>query len=84
MSLTPEDLTLLQGMLTQLGDRMDSRISKLDDKVSAIDGRLQKVERTVNAIETLPQPYGRPKSFVSATEFHSVSNPVRSKQGYQG
>ena len=45
---------------------------------------LDSVKRTVNAIETLPVPYGRPKAYVSATEFQSVSNPVRVRQGQNG
>ncbi|MEX8518783.1 MAG: hypothetical protein AB3X44_09740 [Leptothrix sp. (in: b-proteobacteria)] len=68
-----EDMSSMSRMLT-------AQQKKLDNLSSDVDA----VNRTVRAIETLPVPYGRPKSFVSATEYHSVSNPVRVKQGYQG
>ena len=56
----------------------------LGEALAPLSAQLDKVSRTVNAIETMPVPYGRPKAYVSATEFHSVSNPVRVRQGQNG
>lgn len=95
MSLSASDLATIRSTMEDVSGKSERRLSEeisglkislseLSDKVGSMEGRLRGVERTVNAIETLPTPYGRPKTFVSATEFHSVSNPVLSKQGYQG
>jgi hypothetical protein len=46
--------------------------------------RIGRLERTVGAIESFPVPYGRPKSYYSATSMHSVSGAVRRRQSYAG
>ncbi len=70
--------------MNQRLDDLDRRVSAMSENLTSLDGRLQQLARTVNAIETAPAPYGKPKTFHSATEFHSVSAPKRVKQGYQG
>ena len=51
--------------------------------VDEIKNKLAGLEKMIGAIETPTVPYGRPKSFVSASEFHSVSAPVRRKHGIE-
>jgi prophage DNA circulation protein len=63
---------------------LQATVSTIADRVSALERETRSVNRKVDAIETLPQAFGRPKVFHTATEFHSVSHPVRRKQGYQG
>lgn len=63
---------------------VEGRLSDIENRVGEMEKDLGSVRRTVNAIESLPVPYGRPKSYFSATEFHSVSKPVRTRQGPYG
>ncbi len=62
-------------------ERMGERIGHLERDMSERIGRL---ERTVGAIESFPVPYGRAKSYYSATSMHSVSGAVRRRQSYAG
>jgi hypothetical protein len=82
----------LAEMILGLGSRMDrmetdirndlgSRMDRMD---SDIGDRIGRLERTVGAIESFPVPYGRPKSYYSATSMHSVSGAVRRRQSYAG
>lgn len=70
--------------LNQRTGRLERSVDGLERSVDDLADRTARLERGVNAIETAPVPYGKPKTFVSATDWHSVSNPKRVKQGYQG
>jgi predicted nuclease with TOPRIM domain len=74
------DMAKLNGDMAKLNGDM----AKLSQDVSALSNRVDNVQRTVKAIESFPAPYGRPKTFVRATEFHSVSDPIRTIQGHVG
>lgn len=73
-----------QELLERLVADVGKLRADLETKLGALEVDVNQVKRTVNAIETLPMPYGRPKSYVSATEYHSVSNPKRVRQGFTG
>lgn len=70
--------------IRQLQATVDQRIGSLEAEMRTVMGSVESLRRTVDAIESRPVPYGRPKIFHTATEFHSVSHPVRRKLGYQG
>jgi hypothetical protein len=74
----------LEGRLEDFKLYLDGRFSEMDRKFKSLENDLGRVDRTVRAIETQPVPYGRPKTFLSATEVHSVSAPIRKGQGYVG
>jgi chromosome segregation ATPase len=63
---------------------VDEQLTGLSRKVSSLEDETKSMKRAVDSFESFPQPYGRPKTYHTATEFHSVSNPVRKKLGYQG
>lgn len=59
-------------------------VNGLDCSVSELRGEVTWLKRSVVTLESAPAPYGRPKTFVTATEVHSVSHPTRVNLGYQG
>lgn len=65
-----------QELAEQLGS-LNRGLRNLEDEVARMD-------RSVKAIESFPVPYGRPRTYHSATELQSVSKPVRRRQGYMG
>lgn len=82
MSITREELVAL---LDQRLQAMQTSIEgKIAQEVGSLKQELETVKRTVNAIETFPVPHGRPKTYVAATQYHSVTEPVRVRQGHQG
>ena len=58
--------------------------TEVKSELGSVTTELSTVKRTVNAMEAAPQPYGRPKTYHSVTEAHSVSDARRFRQGYQG
>lgn len=83
------------GELTKLTNRMDTRMAsversiseletKLGNQIERLDGRIQYVELTLQTLDRLPPLIRRPKSFQAATELHSVSAPIRKRQGQMG
>lgn len=88
MALTIDDIErlldrkldpLIRDIKTLTGDveTLKRHFNNLEDEVGRMD-------RSVKAIESFPVPYGRPRTYHSATELHSVSKPVRRRQGYMG
>jgi len=88
MSLTIDDIKKLldeklEPVIRDLGsikvdvDTLGRHFRNLEDEVARMD-------RSVKAIESFPVPYGRPRTYHSATELHSVVKPVRRRQGYMG
>lgn len=100
MSLSTQDLELIDKLLqklkaelktelkTELRDEIRTEIraeiAPLKNQVTALSSELASVKRTVDAIETLPVPYGRPKTYFSAVKYHSVTRPKIVRLGRQG
>ena len=61
--------------LETLGNNLGGRLTDIED-------RFGRMERAVRAIESFPVPYGRPKTFHSVVELHSVSMPLIKRRGY--
>jgi len=76
-------LTALNDLRAELREQ-GQQLREQGQQLRKLEAQTGQIERDMAAIRTLPVPYGRPKTFVSATEMHSVSNPVTAKQGYQG
>jgi hypothetical protein len=57
---------------------------RLDEKLRPLKQEVARLERSIEAIETMPVPNGRPKTYLSATESHSVTGSRRTNYGYQG
>lgn len=75
----------LDHRLAALESRMgsfDTKMTEVDNHVKRMNENFDRLQRTVNAIESFPVPYGRPKTFHGATEYHSVSGAVRKNAGY--
>ena len=80
-------------LLNELGTRfnqidqkinaINDRVNRIDRNMEAIDDRFNRIDRNINAISSFPVP-NIPKSFHSATELHSVSQPKRRRLGYMG
>ncbi|MFZ6769785.1 hypothetical protein ACO0LM_22255 [Undibacterium sp. Di26W] len=67
-----------------MSDKIEAMSDDIKGDIKAMNSRLDYVERTMEAINTRPEPYGRPKTFQTATEFHSVSAPIRKYFGHMG
>lgn len=69
---------VLTNSLEELEERSKSQFKDIGD-------RFDRMDRKITAIETLPTPMlPRPRSYISATEMHSVSDPVRRRMGHYG
>lgn len=74
------DLELLKADVGTL--KMD--VGTLGRDFRNLEDEVARMDRSVKAIESFPVPYGRPRTYHSATELQSVSKPVRRRQGYMG
>jgi hypothetical protein len=70
--------------MSRMGSDIDEVKSGMSRMERDMGERIGRLERTVGAIESFPVPYGRPKSYYSATSMHSVSGAVRRRQSYAG
>ena len=95
MSLTIADIKRIEDLLDQkLDQKLEPVIRDLGALKVDVDslGRhfrnleddVARMDRSVKAIESFPVPYGRPRTYHSATELQSVSKPSRRRQGYMG
>lgn len=78
----------LQGIETQVTtvqkdlDTLKVATKELTDNMKDTRERLGRLERNVQAIESLPVPYGRPKVFQRGTEYQSVSGGRTKRLGH--
>ena len=78
----------LEGLSAQFDQRFQQmqtsldKIDKFEHRLALMSENFDRLQRTVNAIESFPVPYGRPKTFHGATEYQSVSGAVRKNVGY--
>jgi hypothetical protein len=84
MSTEKNDAARLADILKELKESFDEVKSGMSRMERDMGERIGRLERTVGAIESFPVPYGRPKSYYSATSMHSVSGAVRRRQSYAG
>ncbi len=82
--MTDEALLIKLEQLTNGVSAIQSQLDSLQQQVQRQVNLSDSIDRRVSAIESFPVPYGRPKAYHSATEVHSVSNPIRTKVGRYG
>lgn len=88
--LTKEDIAeITQQLLKANNEVLEEQIgkkfnAKLEEALRPLKQDIARLERGVEAIETVPVPNGRPKTYLSATEVHSVTGSRRTRYGYQG
>ena len=69
---------------TENSRELAGQLGPLARGLKNLEDDLARMDRSVKAIESFPVPYGRPRTYHSATELQSVSKPVRRRQGYMG
>lgn len=80
-----ERLSKVEGVFQQRLSEVEKQFEQqLADRFAKMEARFEKVERNVEAIESFPVPYGRPRRYHTATEVHSVSMAVRKSGGFTG
>ena len=77
-------LTDVVAAINQISARLDGIEQKMSTRLDGIEERMSSLQRTVHAIEAFPIPYGRPKTFEAATEYHSATDPKRRRLGHMG
>jgi len=69
---------------TENSRKLAGQLGPLARGLKNLEDDVARMDRSVKAIESFPVPYGRPRTYHSATELHSVVKPVRRRQGYMG
>lgn len=77
-SLTIDDIKKL------LDEKLDEKLGPLARGLKNLEDDVARMDRSVKAIESFPVPYGRPRTYHSATELQSVAKPLRRRQSYMG
>jgi hypothetical protein len=80
-----EDSNQIRPLLDKILEQNRKLEEKLDWVMETFSDRFDTTDRKILAIETFPKPnIGRPPTFHSATEVHSVSQPIRRRLGHYG